>query len=129
MTDNTYSKQPIRLMIIDDEKRITDLIERGVRKSEVTFLSVNDPKLISRALAKFDPEIIFLDLCMEGYHGAGIIHYIASLDCNAKIYLISSLDRAEVDACQAEGVKMDLNIIGALTKPFTQEDLDHALNS
>jgi len=85
--------------------------------------------LIKSALAKFDPEIIFLDLCMEGYSEGGILHYLASLDCDSKIYLISGLGRSAVEVCQAEGVRLNLNIVGALTKPFTQDDLDYALNS
>jgi CheY-like chemotaxis protein len=129
MKENTSSKQPLKLMIIDDEKRITTLIERAIRSSGVTFFSVNDPKLISSALANFDPEIIFLDLSMEGYDEGEILHYLASLGCKAKIYLISGLGRTTVETCQAEGVELSLNIVGALTKPFTPEDLNHALNS
>lgn len=129
MPENNYSKQPLKLMIIDDEKQITDVIERAISELGVSSFSVNDPKLISSALENFDPEIIFLDLCMGGYNGVEILYYIASLDCTAKIYLISGLDRTAVEACQAEGVEINLNIVGALTKPFTQEDLYHALNS
>ena len=117
----------LKLLVIDDDKWLTDLIERVVSDLDISILSINDCKLIGSTCNEFDPDIMFLDLGLQDYQGADILHYISSLNFRAKIYLVSGLKRNELEACQAVGVELDLNIVGALTKPFTREDIYYAL--
>ena len=122
------NQQRLKLLVIDDEKWITELIEAEVEDMEfVTVNSVNDSKLIKAACEHFIPDIIFLDLGLEGYEGVEVLEYFAGFDCKAKIFLISGLDRMSLESYQATGVGFDLNIVGALTKPFTRDDICYAL--
>lgn len=127
MTEVQKNDEQPRLLIIDDDKDITDLIENLVVDLEWSVVSINDTKLISSICKTFIPDVIFLDLGLPGYSGAEIIHHLSDLGCDAKVYLISGLDRMSLEAYQASGVGIDLNIVGALTKPFTAADIHHAL--
>jgi len=127
MTVVSINNQQPKLLIIDDEKEITDYVEWLVEDLDWLVLSINDSDLISSTCKSFIPDVIFLDLGLPGYSGAEVIHHLADLECKAKIYLISGLDRMSLESYQASGVGFNLNIVSALTKPFTREDIYHAL--
>ncbi|MCH8134378.1 MAG: PilZ domain-containing protein [Proteobacteria bacterium] len=129
MNDVSMSNQQPKLLIIDDDREITDFIERLTDDLDWLVLSINDSELIGSTCRAFIPDVIFLDLGLPGYRGPEIIHYLSDLGCNARIFLISGLDRMSLESYQAVGVGCDLNIVGALTKPFTGEDIYHALAS
>ena len=121
------SPQDLKLLVIDDDKIITDMIERVLVDSDVSVWSVNDSKEIEQSYKEFGPDVIFLDLGLPGFEGTEVLSYLASLDCDSRISLISGLDRPSLETCQAVGVDFDLNIIGALTKPFTRDDILFAI--
>lgn len=128
MNENN-SRQELKLLIIDDDKIITDMIERVVTNLRISVRSTNDSKQIEQCYKNFEPDVIFLDLGLPGFDGTEVLSHLASFDCDAKISLISGLDRLSLENCQAAGVDFDLNITGALTKPFTREDILFALEA
>lgn len=117
----------LKLLIIDDEVGITDLIEAEVEDLSLSVRTINDSKLIRSACTSFDPDVIFLDLGLPDYQGDGVLRFLSVIGCKAKIYLISGMDRSALESIQVRGLELDLNIVGALTKPFTREDLHYAL--
>lgn len=127
MTIESINGQQLKLLIIDDDRQITDLIKHLVRDLDLSVLSINDSELIGSTCQDFNPDVIFLDLGLPGYDGVEVIDYLSELECTAKIYLISGLDRMSLDSCQAASVDSNLNVVGALTKPFTREDIHYAL--
>ena len=128
MTTESKNRQQVKLLIIDDDKQITDLIKHLIRDLDLSVLSINDSNLIGSTYQNFNPDVIFLDLGLPGYDGVEVIDFLSELECSAKIYLISGLDRQSLDSCQAASVASNLNVVGALTKPFTREDIHYALN-
>lgn len=128
MTVESENQLRPKLLIIDDEPWITELIEAEVEELFLSVRSINDSKLIRSTYNDFKPDIIFLDLGLQGYDGVDILKFLAVIRCKAKIYLISGMGRSALESCQLAGVKLDLNIVGALTKPFTGEDIRYALS-
>jgi len=127
MTEESINEHQLKLMIIDDDVEITDCIERAVEDLDLSVCSINDSKLISTTYKDFTPDVIFLDLGLPGFGGMEVVHHLFDLGCKAKVFLISGLDRVSLDSCQAAGMNINLNIVGALTKPFTREDIHYAL--
>jgi len=127
VTIESINRQQLKLLIIDDDKQITNLIGHLVRDLDVSVLITNDSELIGSSCQNFNPDAIFLDLGLPGYDRVEVIHFLSELECSAKIYLISDLDRMSLDSCQAAGVGFDLNVVGALTRPFTKEDIHFTL--
>jgi len=127
MSFDLENKQRIKLLIIDDEVGITDLIEAEVEELSLSVRSINDSKLIRSTCTSFDPDVIFLDLGLPGYQGDGVLRFLSVIGCKARIYLISGMGRSTLESIQVKGLELDLNVVGALTKPFTREDLHYAL--
>ncbi|NQV69774.1 MAG: response regulator [Pseudohongiella sp.] len=120
-------KQSLKLLVIDDDERVTEFIEHVVEGYDISVLSINDSKLVESSCKSFEPDAIFMGLALPGFCGANVLHYLSVLECKAKIYLISGQDQMALDSCQALGQRLDLNTVGALIKPFSIGDVHQAL--
>ncbi|MCG8414262.1 MAG: EAL domain-containing protein [Pseudomonadales bacterium] len=116
-----------KLLIIDDDEGVSDLIESISKEMNFAVNCVYDFDSIGCTYRNFQPDIIFLDLMLPGYDGVEVLHFLAEAGCKAKIILISGVDKTTLASAGEVGRLHHLNIVGTLKKPFLIEDVEKAL--
>ncbi len=116
-----------KLLVIDDDEGVSDLIEKISRELKFSVNCIHDYESIGSTFKSFKPDIIFLDLMLPGYDGIEVLHYFAEEGCKAKIILISGVDNSTLSSAGEVGRMNRLNIVGTLKKPFSVEDIEKAL--
>jgi len=137
MSETPIDTRLPRLMIIDDNPDITDIIETIAIETGFEVLSVNDYKLIRTTYREFNPELIFLDLDLgldedmdlseKGYDGLTVFKFLEKQGCSARIVLVSGMDRDKRQMTKTLGREMNLNVIGSVPKPFAIEKIEKLL--
>lgn len=126
-----------RLLIIDDNPGITDIIETIANETGFEVCSVNDPREIRNTYRSFNPELIFLDLDLgldgdmdlseKGYDGLTVFKFFEEQNCKARIVLVSGMDKEKRQVTKNLGREMKLNVIGSIPKPFAIEKIEKLL--
>jgi CheY-like chemotaxis protein len=137
MASESVSHQFNKLLIIDDNKEITDIIEEVARVAGYEVVSVNDYREIQDVYRQFLPDLIFLDLDLgldgemdlseKGYDGLVLFNFLAAIESSAMIVLISGMDKEKIRLTTNIGKEMKLNVIGSFTKPFSIDRIDKLL--
>lgn len=126
-----------RLLVIDDNPDITDIIETVASESGFEVQSVNDHGQIRNVYRAFNPEVIFLDLDLgldddmdlseRGYDALNVFKFLQEQNCKARIVLVSGMDREKRQITKNLGREMKLNVIGSVPKPFAIEKIEKLL--
>jgi len=136
--NTTISGSPLnRLLIIDDNDEITDILDEVARVAGYDVRCVNHYKDIKSVYREFSPGLIFLDLDLgvdgdmdmseKGYDGLAVFRFLAENNCDSKIVLISGMEKEKRDQTRAIGKEMKLNVIGSIPKPFSIDKIDKLL--
>ncbi len=126
-----------KLLIIDDNREITDILEEVAQVAEYEVLCVNEPSEISSSYRSFSPDLIFMDLDLgvdsdidlseKGYDGVSVFQFLADNDCRAAIVLISGMGKEMMKLNQKIGQELGLDVIGGIAKPFSIDKIDNLL--
>lgn len=127
MSTLNSSQNTPKLLVIDDDERISRLFQNIAEELEYTVQCVNDFASISNVLQYFQPDIIFLDLKLQGHDGIEVLYYLAEKKCEAKILVVSGVDQSTLEAAADVGKLHNLNIVGTIKKPFDIEDIERIL--
>lgn len=137
MASETVSHQFRKLLIVDDNKDITDIIEEVARVAGYDVVSVNDFKEVKEVYRNFLPDLIFLDLDLgldgdmdmseKGYDGLAVFNLLADIECRAMIVLISGMGDEKIKTTKSIGKEMNLNVVGSFAKPFSIDRIDQLL--
>lgn len=111
-------------MIVDDSNIIRSRIQRVYNADEFQLVAI--AKNGAEAIDKFithQPDIITMDITMPEVDGIECIQTITSQDENVRILVVSALSD------KATGIKaLSFGASGFLCKPFTDEELNEALD-
>lgn len=129
MRNTLKSESPPKLLIIDDDEMVTDFIKDVAKEMNFLVNCVNDYESVIATLKAFSPDTIFLDLRLSGYDGVEVLHLLAEIGCQAKIFLISGIDRMTLNSASEVGKQHNLNIAGVVSKPVLIEDIEQALGN
>jgi len=114
----------MRLLIIDDEEDICDLIaEIGERRGLETRTTSNTDN-IAQILAEFTPDVIMMDLMMPGTDGVELLRLLSAKAKNAKLCLISGSDTRVLNSARRLGSAHGLDVVAALEKPLSIQTLN-----
>ena len=127
MKAETAVEHAPKLLVIDDDKGITDLFRLIADELLFDYYCVHEFEEISQAYKNISPDIIFLDLKLPGHDGVEALGLLANLGCKSKIYIVSGLDKATLESAGELGRLDNLNIQGTLKKPFLIEDVEKML--
>jgi CheY-like chemotaxis protein len=125
-TRNQDKTQP-RMLIVDDDKIISSVLSEFGKGAGFEVASIHDGKEITGQLLSFDPHIIFLDLVMPGFDGVEVIDVLAEAGCNAKIVIMSGMEKRTLSMVSNLAKDKDLQLLGVMGKPFTAEEVDKFL--
>jgi DNA-binding response OmpR family regulator len=108
-----------RLLIVDDEQEITDLVEVFAQAAGYEVLSINDSRLFEQALDQIKPTVIFLDMTMPGRDGMALIGSLAASNYPGKVVIMSGADLSDVKTRSTEIRSLILSAV--LLKPFRKQ--------
>lgn len=108
----------IKVLVVDDEPAITELLSRSLRDEGYRVLTVNNGEEAVAKVRKEKPEVVLLDIKMAGIDGIETLGQIREFDKESSIVMLTgygSMDTV-VEA-------MKLGAYDYITKPFDLEEL------
>jgi DNA-binding NtrC family response regulator len=114
-----------RIVIIDDEPAFAEALTKMV-KSLGYDVTVSTDARSSYTFELKSSDIVFVDVLMPNVSGLQVLQKLAQQEAKSSIVLMSGhLER--LDEAEKLARKLDLNLIGALEKPFRLEDVKDVL--
>jgi DNA-binding response OmpR family regulator len=110
----------MKLLLVEDEKRIANVVVRAVREAGYAVDHVTDGREAISFFEINDYDLVVLDLLLPGISGGGhaVCKEIRTLDSNIPILMMTALD------APADKVKgLDMGADDYLVKPFHLEEL------
>jgi DNA-binding response OmpR family regulator len=108
----------MRILIVEDETRIADFLQRGLRAEGHFCLVANDGESGLSLAREGDFDLILLDLMLPGIHGHEVCQQLRMEQVNTPLIILSAMD--SLDDVIA-GLRMGAD--DYLTKPFSFEEL------
>ncbi|MDD5174088.1 MAG: response regulator, partial [Candidatus Omnitrophica bacterium] len=79
----------IKLLTVDDEKGITDLLYNFFRHRRFHVMVANGGQEALDIIDKDKPDIVFLDISMKGMGGLEVLERVKALDKNIKVIMLT----------------------------------------
>jgi len=108
----------MRILIVEDETRIADFLQRGLRAEGHFCLIANDGETGLSLAMEGDFDLILLDLMLPGIHGHEVCQQLRMKQVNTPLIILSAMD--SLDDVIA-GLRMGAD--DYMTKPFSFEEL------
>ena len=108
----------MRILIVEDETRIADFLQRGLRAEGHFCLVANDGESGLSLAKEGDFDLILLDLMLPGIHGHEVCQHLRMEQVNTPLIILSAMDSLD-DVIT--GLRMGAD--DYLTKPFSFEEL------
>jgi diguanylate cyclase (GGDEF)-like protein len=117
---------PYRVLVVEDSKTASTLIQRTLKDSGVESMAISKPQDVLTALAKFQPDLVLMDMYMPGCTGVEVTRVIRQHEeflSTPVVYLSADTSIAlQVDALRLGGDHF-------LTKPFNPVVLNAVVKS
>lgn len=121
-----------RLLIIDDNEDIADILEEIGLDAGYSVNSVYKPELVQTTYREFKPTVIFLDLGLIedefskgfGDEGLDVLRFLSEEKSKARIVIISGKSRRKRELTQIQGQNLHLQMVGHVSKPFDIEKIE-----
>lgn len=108
----------MRILIVEDEVRIADFLERGLRAEGHFCVVANDGETGLSLALEGDFDLLLLDMMLPGMHGRDICQHLRMKQINTPLIVLSAMD--SLDDVIA-GLRMGAD--DYMTKPFSFEEL------
>jgi two-component system OmpR family response regulator len=108
----------MRILIVEDETRIADFLQRGLRAEGHFCLIANDGETGLSLAVEGEFDLILLDLMLPGIHGHEVCQQLRMKQINTPLIILSAMD--SLDDVIA-GLRMGAD--DYMTKPFSFEEL------
>ena len=108
----------MRILIVEDEERIADFLQRGLRAEGHFSVVANDGEAGLSLALEGDFDLILLDMMLPGIHGREICQQLRMNKINTPLIILSAMD--SLDDVIA-GLRMGAD--DYMTKPFSFEEL------
>lgn len=108
----------MRILIVEDEVRIADFLQRGLRAEGHFPVVANDGEAGLALALEGDFDLLLLDMMLPGIHGRDICQQLRMSKVNTPLIILSAMD--SLDDVIA-GLRMGAD--DYMTKPFSFEEL------
>ena len=113
----------MKTLIVDDEKNAR-LALRGILEEHFTNLNIvaesNDIPSAVKAIHKYQPELVFLDISMPGYSGLELFKFFDEDEINFKVIFVTAHSEYAVNA-------FELSAVDYILKPIQINNLERAI--
>lgn len=110
--------QAIRVLVVDDDAAIRDLLETVLRKDGYEVTTLEDPTRADAEVRAGKYHLCLLDIMMPGQDGVETLRKIRKIDKDLAVVMITGYPSLDT-AVQA----MKLDALDYLRKPFTVDEL------
>lgn len=114
----------MRMLVIDDEEDICDLIAEIAGRRGMEVKTISNPERVQALVVDFAPDVIMLDLMMPGIDGVELLRMLADVSKTTKICLMSGSDTRVLNSARRLGSAHGLEVIAALEKPLAVSALN-----
>ena len=118
---------PTRLLVIDDDKEIGQLIRTVAEAEGIEARAASDIGSFKAAEDLLKPDIIVTDILMPDVDGIEVLKYLAERRSKARIIILSSGDVEVRRMAKELGEAYRLNIVANLGKPLRIDDFRRQL--
>lgn len=117
-----------RVLIIDDEEQLRDLLKQMLTRDGHTVQTAFDGVEGIRVFKQFNPDLVITDIIMPNKDGIEVITELLRANPNTRIVAISGGRRAITAEFNLESAEL-LGVKGILSKPFTRHQLLEVVQS
>ncbi len=112
--------QSRKILVVDDEYDVTELLSYNLRRSGFLVQSVNDPRRVMEAVREFEPNLIVLDIMMPDLSGLQVCRMIRQ-ESSLKAIPIIFLSAKTEEGDRIEGFESGAD--DYVCKPFSPKEL------
>jgi two-component system OmpR family response regulator len=116
--------EPIKILIVDDEPNIRDLLASGLRFAGFSVLAVGNGNDAVAAAEKGNPDLILLDVMLPDMSGFSVTKKLRSMNILAPVLFLTARDEVE-DKITGLTVGGD----DYMTKPFSLDEIIARINA
>jgi len=109
----------IKLLLVDDEPGICDILKRIFSPIGFTVLTATDGKTALSVVKKEKPKVVLLDIKMLEMSGLEVLKEIKRIDKSVKVIMVTVMDDEKT---KAEAKKLGADEF--ITKPFVSDELE-----
>jgi two-component system chemotaxis response regulator CheY len=113
-----------RALVVDDTTIMRVIVSRILREAQYDVVEASNGAEAIQAFFRDKPDIVLMDLNMDGIDGTAAIRGILSINADARIVVCSATSDAHIVLNL-----LKLGARGYVTKPFTPEKLLNAVNA
>ncbi|MBL7197927.1 MAG: response regulator [Candidatus Omnitrophica bacterium] len=112
----------IKLLLVDDEKGITDSLKDFFMHRGFTVYTADNGEKAIESVKKNKPDIVFLDIRMRGMSGLDTLEKIKKIDNKIKVIMLTILEEKKII-----DKAMSLGADEYITKPFRIDYLEEVV--
>ncbi len=114
---------PKKLLVIDDEKSITKIVDKVASDLGYVVRTLNDAAVAFEIFEEFQPDILMLDLMMPNVDGIDVLNQVLAAGTGARLVVMSGYGKSYLQLGKAVAVFHDHPDVTTLAKPFRRADL------
>jgi two-component system OmpR family response regulator len=116
--------EPIKILVVDDEPNIRDLLASGLRFAGFSVLAVGNGNDAVTAAEKGNPDLILLDVMLPDMSGFSVTKKLRSMNILAPVLFLTARD-------EIEDKIIGLTVGGDdyMTKPFSLDEIIARINA
>jgi two-component system phosphate regulon response regulator OmpR len=115
---NSTSSRPDRLLVVDDDARIRDLLRRYLSQEGFEVLLAEDAKAMGRVMQRETVDLIVLDLMLPGEDGLSVCRRLRASNDSTPVIMLTAKGE-DVDRI----VGLEVGADDYLPKPFNPREL------
>jgi CheY-like chemotaxis protein len=116
-----------RLLIIDDEVAITQVVGMIATELGVEFRALNTPMTAAEVFMDYQPDVVILDIIMPGKDGIDVLNDILNTGIPTQIVLTTGVSEGYLRLGQAIARFHGIESFRVLKKPFRHNELTELL--
>jgi two-component system, OmpR family, response regulator len=116
--DKAALDEPVRVLVVDDERNITDLVATVLRYEGFAVQTAGTGREALRAVGKFRPDLVVLDIMLPDLDGFEVQRHLAAEGGRVPVVFLTAKDATED---KVRGLTMGAD--DYVTKPFSLEEL------